>query len=306
VANELERVDLNLLLPLNALLIERNVTKAAERLQVGQPAMSTSLAKLRKIFDDPLLVRDGRGMALTPFAEALHPPLRAVLEAARAVLTSGTSFDPSSDHRTFTVVASDYCSAILLAPALRGLTTEAPGLRVRIEPLRDDFVERLRNRRCDLLIWPRELLVKELMTFPQDDLFTEEVVIAAAAGNTSLEEPLTAEGLKSSPRVEVAGVGESQAASEERMVQFMPERRTIATVDSFTLALSMVAETELITMTQRRLFDRLSPALKLREVETTASLPRLTEAMFWHPRSSGDPAHRWLRDRLKGAASALG
>jgi DNA-binding transcriptional LysR family regulator len=305
VTNDLAKVDLNLLFPLNALLIERSVTKAAERLLVGQPAMSTSLAKLRKLFDDPLLVREGRGMALTPFAETLRQPVQALLVAAREVLTSGGSFDPSSHHQTFTIIASDYCSTILLGPALRGLAIEAPGVRIKIKPLRDDFVEQLRARRCDLLFWPLQLPVKELMIFPQADLFTDEIIIVAAEDNSTLEEPLTTEKLKVVPRVQVAGVGDSHAVSEERLIQFMPDQPTIATVDTFTLALSLAAESELITLTQRRLLNRLKPALKLREVETVVPLPKLTEAMFWHPRNAGNPAHKWLRDRLKGVASAL-
>src|SRR4051812_6996308 len=107
VATDWGRLDLNLLIPLNALLLERNVTKAAERLVMGQPAMSAVLAKLRRHFNDPLLVREGRALVLTPFAESLLQPVQTALFAAREVLAQGRSFTPATDQRTFTLMASD-------------------------------------------------------------------------------------------------------------------------------------------------------------------------------------------------------
>lgn len=311
-AADWSKVDLNLLIPLNALLIERNVTKAADRLSVTQPSMSVSLAKLRRLFDDPLLVREGRGLVLTPFAESLRQPVQALLISTRSVLTSGRAFEPAHRQRTFTIVASDYAASVLLQPVLRELPADAPGVRVKIEPLRADFIELLRTGRCDLVLWPLQLPIAELMTFPHATLFTDEFVAVAAEDNDTLAEPLTAETLAAAPSVQVAGVGGNDVVTDKAMAQFVAERQAlaaansaVATVESFMLALRMVAGTELITLAQRRLFDQLKSVYRLREVPVDTDLPRLTEAMFWHPRDMCSPSNQWLRARLQQVASAF-
>ncbi|MEK8173317.1 LysR family transcriptional regulator [Streptomyces sp. M19] len=127
MATDHGRLDLNLLIPLNALLLERNVTKAAERLSVAQPSMSATLAKLRRHFDDPLLIREGRALVLTPFAESLLQPVENALIASREVLTSGRSFEPDTDQRTFTVVASDYAASTCSSPPCAAYSPRRPG-----------------------------------------------------------------------------------------------------------------------------------------------------------------------------------
>lgn len=303
VATEWGRIDLNLLIPLNALLIERNVTKAAERIFVTQPSMSAALAKLRRIFDDPLLVREGRGLVLTPFAESLRQPVQNLCFSARDVLTAGRSFDPAHDQRTFTIVASDYTAAVLLPPVLRGLSTAAPGVRVKIEPLRADFVEFLRAGRCDLMFWPMHVPVPELMTFPHTELFGDDFIVAADADNDL--GPLTAEELAAVPCVRVAALNRAETAVDRALSPADLISPTVATADSFTLALQLVSGTNLVALVQRRLFALMRDSLRLREVEVTADLPAVRMGMFWHPRTVRSPAHQWLRDRVQAAADAL-
>ncbi|MFI6099215.1 LysR family transcriptional regulator [Lentzea sp. NPDC051213] len=296
---------MNLLIPLHALLLERNVTKAAERFQVSQPTMSATLARLRRHFDDPLLVREGRTMVLTPLAESMLGPLRSALFSAREVLTTGQTFDPGTDQRTFTIVASDYAATILLRPALRGLATEAPGMKVIIEPLRADLVDMVRSRQCDLLIWPLQLQTDELMTYPHQLLFEDEFIVVADQDNTAVPEPLTGEALATTPGVHVFGAGGRRVVSEVKLNEQLLRQPTMIAVNSFTLALQMVAGTDLITLTQRRLFENLGPALGLREVTQTTEVPKLSLAMFWHPHFIYLPAHQWLRQRLAEVAAEL-
>ena len=108
ISDALRRMDLNLVLPLDALLEERHVTRAAESIGIGQPAMSAALARLRRLFGDPLLVRNGRVHELTPMGQSLVEPVRAVLTGLEQLLATTPHFDPGTDERTFTVVASDY------------------------------------------------------------------------------------------------------------------------------------------------------------------------------------------------------
>ncbi len=305
VATDWGRLDLNLLIPLNALLLERNVTKAAERLVMGQPAMSAVLAKLRRHFDDPLLVREGRTLVLTPLAESLLQPVQTALVAARAVLSAGRSFDPVTDQRTFTVMASDYVAAVLVLPALRGLAVEAPGVRVNVVSPRPELVELLRSGWCDVLIWPLQLQTPELLNFPHVPLFTDEFTAVVDRDNDAVAEPMTADALVSTRAVQVVGVAGQRVVSEVKLSEQGLSVPRPVTVESFTLALQAVAGSDLVTLTPRRLFERLGPAFGLREVPLATEPPRVTMAMFWHPRNMLAPAHQWMRERLSGVAGRM-
>ena len=305
MATDWGRLDLNLLIPLNALLIERNVTKAADRLVMGQPAMSAVLAKLRRHFDDPLLVRDGRALVLTPFAESLVQPVQTALVAAREVLSSGRSFTPATDRRTFTVMASDYVAGVVVLPAVRDLAAVAPGVRVNVVSLRAELVELLRTGWCDLLFWPLQLQTPELLNFPHVPLFTDEFVAVVDRDNTAVVGPLTAEALASTRAVQVNGVAGQRVVSEVKLSEQGLSLPSPVTVESFTLALHAVAGSDLVTLTPRRLFENLGPALGLREVPLAIEAPKLTMAMFWHPRNMLAPAHQWIRERLLAVAAAM-
>lgn len=132
--NNLRRLDLNLLVTLDALLAEHNVTRAAQRLNFSQPAVSVHLAKLRAIFDDPLLLPGPRGMRPTARAEQLREPLRQALAALELAVTPATPFDPAVATDTWRVAAFDYGESTIVLPALNGLRTAAPGARRRRAP----------------------------------------------------------------------------------------------------------------------------------------------------------------------------
>ncbi|MBP2478993.1 DNA-binding transcriptional LysR family regulator [Crossiella equi] len=266
--------------------------------------MSMLLAKLRQHFDDPLLVREGRTLALTPLAESLVQPVQSVLVAARDVLTVGQSFDPAGESRTFSILASDYAATVLLRPVFPRLLAEAPGVRLQVEPLRADLVETLRARRCDLLLWPLQLPEQELLRFPHTTLFEDEFVAVVDAANP-LPGPLTAQDLARLPAVRVAPVGERLDVPRGKLAERGLSQPVAITVGSFTQALQMVAGTELVTLTQRRLFQALGPAFGLREVPLAMDPVPLTTGAFWHPRHAQDPAHKWLRGHLARAAGEL-
>ncbi|MEK8173318.1 LysR substrate-binding domain-containing protein [Streptomyces sp. M19] len=178
-------------------------------------------------------------------------------------------------------------------------------MRVNVEPLRADLIEVLRSRRCDLLFWPLQLPVPELLNFPHSPLFTDEFIAVADRNNRTVTEPLTAEALESTPAVQVNGVGGNRVVSEVKLSEQVLRQPTAITVESFTLALQMIAGTDLVTLSQRRLFDQLGPGLGLREVPLATETPNLTLAMFWHPRDMRTPAHVWLRERLEAVAAEL-
>ena len=190
----LRSFDLNLAPALCALLEERNVTRAAERLSMGQPAMSAALARLRRHFDDPLLVRDGREYRLSTFAESLLEPVRAAMTALDFTAIGRQAFNPAMDARSFTIATSDYVALVFLRPLLAGLAHEAPQVRLRLVPITLGMGDALRRGALDLVLLPMEL-ANELHGLPRKALFEDRFVLAAdranpaLAGITSLDGP---------------------------------------------------------------------------------------------------------------------
>ena len=149
----LSGLNLNALVALDALLNERNVTRAAKRIGITQPAMSQSLARLRELFDDPLLVRKGRSMVLTPRAEAMLLPLSDALLSVERALQLGMGFDASTSTRIFKIALTDLGVTMVLPSVLQVIGREAPGIRVQVEPLSDmSLSDKLSSGEVDLVI----------------------------------------------------------------------------------------------------------------------------------------------------------
>jgi DNA-binding transcriptional LysR family regulator len=144
--NNLRRLDLNLLLTLDVLLSEHNVTRAAARLNFSQPSVSVHLAKLRDIFGDPLLLPGPRGMRPTARADELREPLRQALEALGRAVSPASSFDPAEARNTWRVAAADYAESTVLLPALAGLRTAAPGTRLAVVEMTPSRIARQAER----------------------------------------------------------------------------------------------------------------------------------------------------------------
>jgi DNA-binding transcriptional LysR family regulator len=154
----LQQVDLNLLVFLDALLREKNVTRAAEQLNMSQPATSAALARLRKVLGDELLVRQGRNLQLTPRGESLIDPVREVIAIIEQSIVRPPSFDPAHDERTFTVNASDYVGVTLVRPLLARLSGLAATLRIDLTPLSERYLTALQRDEVDIAILPDRLV----------------------------------------------------------------------------------------------------------------------------------------------------
>jgi DNA-binding transcriptional LysR family regulator len=188
---------------------------------------------------------------------------------------------------------------------LRDLAAEAPGVTVNVVSLRAELVELLRTGWCDVLFWPLQLQTPELLNFPHAPLFTDEFVAVVDRHNDAVTEPLTADALASTRAVQVNGVAGQRVVSDVKLSEQGLSQPSPVTVESFTLALQAVAGSDLVTLTPRRLFERLGPALGLREVPLATEPPRVTVAMFWHPRNMLAPAQQWMRERLAAVAGRL-
>ncbi len=300
------RFDLNLLSALDALLNERNVTRAAERLSVTQPTMSGMLLRLRHQFDDQLLIRNGRGMELTHYAQSLIEPVRNALHGIEAIVKAEPTFDPNTSTRVFTLMASDYCTSIFLPQLVARVSATAPGVRLDIQALNAP-VERMLSGEIDLCISTdnTRLLCREV---DEDKLQTEHLFsdgfVCVVAENHPLGEGATLEEYLSYPHVgvQMAGVLTTiEAASLRRQV---PNYKPAITVSEFSLVACMVSQSNLVGIVQQRLARVAGRTLPIRSFTPPFVTPGINETMLWHPRHMEDPAHIWLRGILLSEASA--
>jgi len=296
----LRRIDFNLLIPLQALLMEANVTRAAERTSVGQPAMSASLAKLRRHFDDPLLVRDGREFKLTPLAASLVGQVNEVVDGMHAVMNKHAPFDPASARRVFSLVTSDYVTAVLLKPLLIRLAEEAPHVGLEILTPRRGMGSLLRRIECDLLVGPRTLVHGEVAGYQHQPLFQDHFVVVVDKDNRDLGDRITMAELQQLPYLgpPVTLPGETTSGR--------PMPRLFSGAAYMTTQMHLVAGTDLVAALPSRLFEQYGPACGLRKVELDGYPRPLDETMFWHPKHVAEPDHRWLRDKLVETAATLG
>ncbi|GAA1214132.1 LysR family transcriptional regulator [Streptomyces rhizosphaericus] len=302
MSDDLGNIDLNILIALDALLAERSVTRAAERVFVGQPAMSASLARLRSHFGDPLLVRQGRGMTLTPLAESLVRPTQEALEAVQAVMGASKTFDPATGPpRTFTVIASDYAQTVLIRPILRKVEAESLNIRVNVFPAQADFIDQLRRGQCDLLIWPTSL-AQNLSGFFSETLFTDEFVVAVDENHPGVGDTITVDELRRLPFLGINGPMTSIV--ESHFDRLGAGLRVAADVGGFAMAPHLVPGTRLVTVFQGLLADEATRS-GLRTMPLPVPMTTLTEAMYWHPHNNHDAAHRWFRHELLEVAAGL-
>ncbi|MEJ2863696.1 LysR family transcriptional regulator [Actinomycetospora flava] len=299
----LPQLDLNLLVAFDVLIAECNVTRAAERLSVGQPAMSASLARLRKFFDDPLLVREGRSLTPTPTALELVGPIRDALDTIESTVRATREFDPRTDSRTFALMASDYVLLVLLQPLLAQLEAEAPKLRLNVRPATSDSDERLARSELDLLILPTELAARssEVRSAP---LFTERFVVAVDRDHPDVGEQITEEQFRTLPYLAYDGAP-GVTISELRLRRLGIDRHVDVHTQSFVIQPLMLPGTRLMALLHERLATYFASHLPIRLLDPPFDVPPMTEAMFWSPRTDADPAHRWLRDRVRRAAAAM-
>jgi DNA-binding transcriptional LysR family regulator len=298
---QVRRLDLNLLLAFEALMAERNVTRAAERMSVGQPAMSASLARLRKFFGDPLLVREGRSLVPTPRALELSASFQEALDLIDSTLRASRDFDPRTAHRTFTVMASDYVLLLLLGPLVAELEAEAPDLRLIIRPVAADYTEQINRSQLDLLILPEEAAG---MQASSARLFSDRLVCAVDARHPEVGEHLTEEQFRTLPLVAYAGTF-VEPMVEHWFRELGIDRATAVGTQSIVIQPLVLAGTRMMALIPERLGRHFAGQAGIRLLDPPYPLAPLHMAMYWAPRASHDPAHRWLRDRVLRAAAAL-
>lgn len=299
----LNGVDLNLLPALHALLTERNVTRAAERMSVVQSSMSFSLKKLRRHFDDELLVPEGRQLVLTPLAESLVQPVARAVARAEEVLSVTSSFDAATSARSFTVLTSDYVTTVLISQLLTLFATEAPQVRINITPMQPDYIEQLRSGQADLLIMPT-VFAEGQPWFPHQALFRDRFVLAADRDNPHLGEEVTREQFARLPYLAYTAPGELPSLVDTQLDAVDVARRVVASVPNFLSIPRLLPGTPLVSILHERFAVQQSTG-RLRLLPPPVPMDPITEAMYWNPRHESDPAHAWLRSRIAQVAERL-
>jgi len=299
------RVDLNLLIPLNALLEHRHVSRAADAVGIGQSAMSAALARLRRLFDDPLLIRNGRVHELSPVGQSLVEPVRAVLVGIDQMLVTKPHFDPGADERTFTVVASDYVTLILLRPLLARLYSEAPRVAVNVIPVSGATEVELERAQVDLVVMPRELTTPTMRRFPHRALFTDRYVGAVWNQHRDVGDTLDREQLSRLRYVRYNNVGGGAAYVDIQLAELGIETDVALSTLSFTLVPWLLPGTSLFAFVHERLVRSTPIRRELKILAPPVPLRPIVETMFWHPVFHNDPAHHWLRECVATLAANL-
>jgi len=294
------RLDLNLLVALDALLTERSVSLAADRLCLSQSATSSALSRLRDYFGDDLLVVKGRHMILTARAEELIEPVRAVLEQVRTTIAIAPPFDPATIDRQIRIMASDYTTQVLLAAAIALVEREAPGMRFEIQPMDTNPIEAIERGSVDLLV---TIDFAVSVDHPSQLLFEDDYVVVGDAANPALKAEITREAYFELGHV-TSRFGRAQVPSfDEWFTRRQKQQRRIEVVAPSFLSLpGLVAGTRRIATMHRRLAEQVVHAFPLVMRELPFSIPPIREVVQWNIANSNDKALRWVVERLCAAA----
>ena len=286
---------------LAALLRERSVTRAAQRLDMTQSAVSHTLARLRRLFNDPLFVPTGHGMLPTSRALELSAPLARVLGLLDGLSQTQQAFEPATFVGSFTIATSDYIAFLLLPDLIRQLTVLAPRLTLRIQPLVPaQDTTRLMNDELDLIIWnerqrPSGLCLRQL--------FTDRLLAVARVGHPHIEGSLTMQQFRTARHL---CVSHQHGTLHEEIESIYAEGCKVALkVPHFLMAYHLVAQTDLLSMIAQRTAQRLNGSLPLQLLELPLKVPAYDVSMLWHPRREEEAAHHWLRNEIAAVAAAL-
>lgn len=290
--NNFSGLDLNLLTTLNMLLAEQNVTRAARRLHLSQPAVSVQLARLREMFGDPLLLPGPRGMRPTARADELREPLRQALESLELIVSPVNTFDLAVAVNTWRVAATDYGESTIVLPALSGLRSAAPGTRLAVlEMAPANIAMQAERGEIDLVFHSGDGAPAGLR---HRVLFFERYMLAGRVDHPCLKKHMTFEQFSSLEHVIVSPDGGGfYGITDEVLSQSGLKRRVVLSVPHFLFVLSVLAKTDLVAMLPERLV-RDNPALQV--VEPPMAVPGFDMFMLWPERAHRDPAHQWLRE----------
>jgi DNA-binding transcriptional LysR family regulator len=302
-------LDLNLLRVFDAVMVERNVTRAAHKLAMTQPAVSNALRRLRDAIDEELFLPGPSGVAPTPHAVALWPAVRDALAGLREVFDP-QAFDPQHDPRSFTLAMADATAAVLVPPLTAGLVAQRSRVDLRIEPLttRDPRVQLERGAFDGAIGFFPDVARTLAAAGGQGDqvlspLYRCDYVCVMRSGNPLAKKAaLSLEDFCTADHVRVSFAGRPHGFVDESLATIGRERRIVLTINQFATAAQVVRQTDLLAVFPRSYvpFSGVADSLTVRTLPF--EMPRIEIGLLWHRRHERDPAHRWLRDTIATVA----
>ena len=293
---DLKDLDLNLLHVFDAVLREKSVTRAGRRVGLSQPAMSNALARLRKLFGDPLFVRTASGSCRPACAERLAEPVRQALDLLELTLREQTGFDPVASTRTFRFHMSDIGEVVFLPPLLERLKRDAPGARVEVAQYPVDGIrEALETGKIDFALG----FMPELGGgIAQRRLFRDRYVCLAREDHPVIRRSLSATQFRAVRHVLIASSGTGHEVVE-RMLDEQGLRGNIALrVPHFMVVPMILARTDLVCTVPLQLAQAFKATARFRMLEVPLALPTFDVRLLWHERFEQEPGNRWLRGVL--------
>jgi DNA-binding transcriptional LysR family regulator len=293
-------LNLNLLPVLDALLVERSVSRAGRRLGLSQPAVSNALAQLRRVFDDPLFHRGRSGMMPTERALALAGPVRAALGALEEGIVATKPFVAARETRTFTLLMNDFVAFAILPSLVAWLAREAPGVRLRVRAWQDGGEPRdLEQGDADLAIGFRRRLPA---VYRVRRLFEDRLVCVLRPGHPALASgKLTLADYLALSHVVVSTQADARGLVDRVLARRGLTRTVALQLSHFLLVPAIVGATDLVAALSESVAAPFVAAGALRSVAPPLRLPGSSVFLIWHVRSEGSPAHAWLRDAVEGS-----
>ena len=288
----LSSIDLNLLVALDALVSEAHVGRAARKIGLSQPAASHALNRLRDLLADPLLVRAGARMELTPRAIGLRESLAETLQRVQTLLVAD-SFDPGRSSRRFSVMMQDHLAHLVVPALVKRVHPEAPGVRLDVLPWQSPAsMKPERFRSIDLLI---SCSTNEIAGFQREALFTDTEVTVVRKGHPAASRLKNLKTFLSSSHVAVVGRGLTEDPVDSWLRQEALARQIVLRVPSYLQALQAVAQSDLVAFVPKRLAESLARPLSLTVLRPPINPGEYQEYVFHPRRAAQDPASIWLR-----------
>ena len=298
---DLRQLDLNLLVALDVLIAEASVTKAAERLNMSQSAMSYSLKRLRAILNDDILIRTSREMEVTPYARQISDRIHQILAEIQSTLLSKATFNPTTSQETFKIAVSDYVEATIGVNLIQQIATVAPGIRIRINNLgKETVIDALDENRIDIAINPK-LPVKSWHA--QENLYREEFV-CVFRGDSSIRELSVADYLKRS-HILVSLRNDFQGSYDTILQGQQQSRQVIWSTPHFIAVPFLLANSDCVALLPNRMAQQCAKAMNLKILPPPIPIEGFAVSMVWHQRNTNNLGHQWLRQQIVDAVQNI-
>ncbi len=298
-------IDLNLLAAFDALMSERNVTRAAIRVGVSQPAMSAALARLRKLFDDPLFMRSAGGLLPTPRARELAAPISQALRQLEAALVTKPGFDPAGAQLRFNLGLPDYGAFVLLPPLLEALGRQAPGIAIDVHAFeaRDAVIDLLDAGTIDAAVGVSPTRAEgRILARP---ILRDSFVTIVASDHPAARRGMDMETWLALPHVLASPEGERHGLVDQALARQGRQRRLALTLPQMFAVPAVVARSGMTATVMKRVALNSPAGRQLAMFPPPVALPEIVIHLIWHRRSEGSPAQQWLRALIEATAAAL-